>query len=79
MGQSTQGAIGAFVGLGGALGSATSLAFRMQDAQLRLEKAQLKAAKSTESARKAQVAFNNLLGTATKNTDGIAAASEQII
>ena len=78
MGQSTQGAIGAFVGLGGALGSATSLAFRMQDAQLRLDKAQLKAARSTETARKAQVAFNNLLGTATTNTDGIAAANDRL-
>ena len=78
MGESTKGAIGAFVGLGGALGSATSLAFRMQDAQLRLDKAQLKAAKSTETARKAQQAFSNLLGTATTNTDGIKAANDRL-
>jgi hypothetical protein len=65
---------GAVVGLGGTIGSAISTMFRMQDAQLSLDKANLKAAKSTEVARKAQVGFDNLLKTAKGNTDGITTA-----
>ena len=41
--------------LGGTIGTAVSTIFRMQDAQLALDKANLKATRSTESARKAQL------------------------
>ena len=69
---------GAIVGLGGTIGTAVSTIFRMQDAQLSLDKANLKSARSTESARKASVAFDNLLKTAKGNTEGIAEARDKL-
>ena len=69
---------GAVTGLGSTIGLAVSTVFRMQDAQLALDKANLKATKSTESARKAAVAFDNLLKSATGNTAGITAARDEL-
>jgi hypothetical protein len=69
---------GAVTGLGSTIGLAVSTVFRMQDAQLALDKANLKAAKSTEMARKAGVAFDNLLKSATGNTAGITAARDEL-
>jgi hypothetical protein len=69
---------GAIVGLGGTIGTAISTVYRMQDAQLALDKAHLKAAKSTESARKAQVGFDTLLKSATGNTQAITAARNEL-
>ena len=69
---------GAIVGLGGTIGTAVTTIYRMQDAQLALDKANLKSARSTESARKASVAFDTLLKTAKTNTDGIAEARDKL-
>ena len=69
---------GAIVGLGGTIGTAISTIFRMQDAQLALDKANFKVTKSTETARKASVAFDTLLKSATSNTDGIAQARDKL-
>ena len=69
---------GAIVGLGGTIGTAISTIFRMQDAQLALDKANLKTTKSTEAARKASVAFDTLLASAKTNTDGIAQARDRL-
>ena len=69
---------GAVTGLGSTIGLAVSTVFRMQDAQLALDKANLKATKSTESARKAAVAFDTLLKSATGNTAGITAARDEL-
>ena len=69
---------GGIVGLGGTIGTAISTIFRMQDAQLALDKANLKTTKSTEAARKASVAFDTLLASAKTNTDGIAQARDRL-
>ena len=69
---------GAIVGLGGTIGTAISTIFRMQDAQLSLDKANFKVTKSTETARKAAVAFDTLLKSATGNTDGITEARNKL-
>jgi hypothetical protein len=69
---------GAIVGLGGTIGTAISTVYRMQDAQLALDKSNLKAAKSTEAARKAGVAFDSLLKDAKGNTEGITTARNEL-
>ena len=76
LGSSTQSAIGTFTALGGALGTGIGLVFRMNDAQLRLDKANFKVVKSTEAARKAQVAFNSLLEKAPSNINNITSAHD---
>jgi hypothetical protein len=71
---SVAGTVGGFTAMGSIVTSTVSTLFRMEDAQLRLDKANLMVERSTEGARKAQLAFDNLLSTASSNASGVAEA-----
>jgi hypothetical protein len=70
------GMTGQIAAVGATVGTTVSTLFRYQDAQLALDRANLKLEKSQEAARKAVVAFDTLLGKAKTNTDGIATATD---
>jgi ABC-type transporter Mla subunit MlaD/rubrerythrin len=80
--QTASSSMGAMTGtiatMGGTIGSTVQTLFRLEDAQLRLDKANLMVERSTEAARKAHVAFDNLLSTATSNTSAIADARDRL-
>jgi exonuclease VII small subunit len=74
---STASAIGNITALGGTLGTAVSLVFRLQDAQLRLDRANISASRSTEIARKAQVALNTLIAEVPNNVNNVTIAFQE--
>ena len=71
---SVAGSVGGFTAMGSIVSSTVGTLFRMEDAQLRVDKANLMVERSTEAARKAQIAFDNILSTASSNASGIAEA-----
>ncbi len=77
-GGSLQGITGSITAVGGTIGGLISLLFTYQDAQIRVQKAQLGAAKAAEAYRKAEAAVDKLLATATSNQDAIAAARQRV-
>lgn len=77
-GSSVASIAGGITALGGTIGSAVGAFFRYQDIQLKVQKAQLAAARAAETYRKAEEAVDNILKTATSNAAGIAAARERV-
>jgi hypothetical protein len=78
LGGSVTNIAGSITALGGTIGSAVGAFFRYQDIQLKVQKAQLAAARSAEAYRKAEAAVDALLSKATSNAAGIAAARERL-
>jgi hypothetical protein len=77
-GESVAGMAGQIGAMGGIVGSVVTSVFSLSNAQLSLDRANLKAAKSAETARKAEEGFNKLLGTATTNAAGVAEARDAL-
>ena len=77
-GSSVTNITGGVAALGGIIGSTVSALFRYQDIQLKVQKAQLAAARAAETYRKSEASLSALLKTATSNSAGIAAARQRL-
>ena len=77
-GSSVTNITGGIAALGGIIGSTVSALFRYQDIQLKVQKAQLAAARAAETYRKSEASLSALLKTATSNAAGIAASKTTI-